>query len=96
MDETTASRLINEAKARQNVAPGLESYFWGAYIHGVRRAWHGEAYDSENARHTALMETPEEEIFDDARLMQVRGYKAGLAGELPAVLAERLKNGWCK
>ena len=94
MDEAIASRLISEAKTRQRAALGLESYFWGAYIHGVRRAWHGDAYDSEDIRHTALTQMPENEIFDDARLMQVRGYKAGLAGEIPALLAERLKNGW--
>lgn len=94
MDESTASRLIAEAKMRQRGASGLESYFWGAYMHGVRRAWHGVSYDTEDVRHTALTQTPENEIFDDARLIQVRGYKAGLAGERPATLAERLKNGW--
>lgn len=81
MNENDAMNYIAEANLLKRRALGLGEYFWEGYIQGVRRAWHGDGFDEE--KHAALIEVPEEMIFDSIRLQKVRGYKAGLSGMSP-------------
>ena len=90
MTENDATNYMAEAKVLKRKASTLESYFWEGYMQGVRRAWHGESFGEE--KHAALMGTPEEKIFDDARLQIVRGYKAGLSGRTPSEAAKEVQH----
>lgn len=79
MNETAARRLIDMAEIYSRT-DGPAAYYWQGYKQGVRRALHGEGFDQ--FKHEILMAVGDDE-FDDARRMQARGYRAGLAGLEP-------------
>lgn len=84
MTETEARRLIYQADMKIKSGAGVAPYFWQGYREGVRRALHGAAYNQE--RHELFMAVVPEDEFDDARRLQVQGYRAGLAGLAPQTL----------
>lgn len=79
MNKAEARRLIDMAEIYSRT-DGPEAYYWQGYKQGVRRALHGEGFDQR--KHEILMAVGDDE-FDDARRLQARGYRAGLAGHEP-------------
>jgi hypothetical protein len=77
MDEQTFKRLMNQASIFHRI--GDDTGYLAGYMRGLRRAYHGERFGTED-EHTRWLSL----AGDPRREAMGRGYRDGLAGHKPA------------